>query len=111
MSGVSHTPGSWEIKPEEVSRDYIRVRGSIPGRLYKIANVICEHPTNTKESRKNALLIASAPEMLEALQSCKDDLDLYLGLAKDNGRPNSELDRISKRVIATIDKATGKEPS
>jgi hypothetical protein len=68
----AHTNGPWRILSEEVDRSYIRVRGTVPGGRYKIANV----PTvayegvpewEAEETRANARLIASAPELLEAL--------------------------------------------
>lgn len=70
---TKHTPGPWTVLPEEVDRDYIRVRGTRLGERYKVANV----PTVTgrgvpareaDETRANARLIAAAPELLEALE-------------------------------------------
>lgn len=67
MSEVKHTAGPWKVLPEEVAVGYIRVRGTRPGGLYKIANVICESPFSAKEARANAKLIEATPDLLEAL--------------------------------------------
>lgn len=69
----AHTPGPWKVMPEEVDKPYIRVRGTVLGGRFKIANV----PTPThdgatahdvQETRANARLIAAAPDMLVALR-------------------------------------------
>lgn len=70
---MSHTPGPWQIMPEECDRTYIRIRGSLLGGRYKIANVITPIYTGVErkesdETRANARLIAAAPELLEALK-------------------------------------------
>ena len=75
---TKHTPGPWEIKPEESNRNYIRIRGSLVGELYKIANVPlpdydCER--DAKECRANTRLIAAAPDLLEALQNLVDQCE------------------------------------
>lgn len=71
MSG--HTPGPWRVLPEEVDKDYLRIRGTNLGLRYKIANVVTPsypgvHEREAAETRANARLIALAPKMLEALQ-------------------------------------------
>ena len=73
MSEFKGTPGPWEIKPEEVDKHYIRIRGTQLGGRYKVANVLTPvyegvHEREAKETRANAHLIAAAPELLEALQ-------------------------------------------
>jgi hypothetical protein len=71
---AKHTAGPWAVLPEEVDRDYIRVRGTRLGDRYKVANVLT--PTGkgvpareADETRANARLIAAAPELLEACQA------------------------------------------
>lgn len=73
MSKAKHTPGDWKVMPEEVDRDYIRIRGTEIGCRYKIANVMTPtypgvHEREVVETRANAKLIATAPELLAALQ-------------------------------------------
>lgn len=73
MSEFKGTPGPWEIKPEEVDKDYIRIRGTLLGGRFKVANVLTPfyegaHEREVKETRANAHLIAAAPELLEALE-------------------------------------------
>lgn len=77
MSEAKHTPGPWTVLPKELDCDYIRIRGTVLGGRYKIANVL--HPSGrnlSKELRKreveetlaNVRLIAAAPKLLEALE-------------------------------------------
>lgn len=73
MNEFKGTPGPWEIKPEEVDRSYIRIRGTRLGGRFKVANVLSPdydgvHNREADETRANARLIAAAPELLEALQ-------------------------------------------
>lgn len=80
MEGFKGTPGPWEIKPEEVDKPYIRVRGKMLGGRFKIANVVTPvhdgvHYKEADETRANANLIAAAPELLEALQKVKSVVD------------------------------------
>ena len=69
----AHTPGPWEVKPEECDRPYIRVRGTRLGGRFKVCNVLTPvyegvHKREADETRANARLIAAAPELLAALQ-------------------------------------------
>ena len=71
---AKYTPGPWAVLPEEVDRDYIRVRGTRLGGRYKVANVLT--PTGegvpareADETRANARLIAAAPKMYEYIES------------------------------------------
>ncbi len=75
MKEFKGTPGPWEIKPEEVDKHYIRIRGTRLGGRFKVANVLTPfyegvHEREAKETRANAQLIAAAPELLEALKLC-----------------------------------------
>lgn len=84
------TKGEWLVLPEEVNRDYIRIRGSVLGGKYKIANVCClkDAPTSdANEARANARLIAAAPSLYEAL---KDLLNL---LSPTNESANESFER------------------
>lgn len=67
-----HSRGPWVIKPEEVGKDYIRIRGDVAGSRFKIANVLTPtydgvHEREAEETRANARLIAAAPELLAVL--------------------------------------------
>ena len=68
-----HTPGPWQTMPEECDKAYIRVRGTALGNRYKVANVLTPtyegvHQSEAEETRRNAQLIAAAPELLDALR-------------------------------------------
>ena len=73
MSGVSqHTPGPWQVLPEEDDRQYLRIRGTEPGQLWKIANVHHDPHAyrrhDADETRANASLIACAPDLLAVVE-------------------------------------------
>lgn len=83
MSGTTGTHprfslGPWQILPEEVNRDYIRIRGTRLGGKYKIANVCGMKEAldlDAIETRANANLIAAAPDMYHALIDMIRDAD------------------------------------
>lgn len=76
-----YSKGPWEIKPEEVDKPYIRIRGTRLGGRFKIANVLTPIYENfpqleLDEVRHNARLIAAAPEMFELLVSINGNYHL-----------------------------------
>lgn len=112
---AKHTPGPWVTLPEEVDRDYIRVRGTRLGDRYKIANVLT--PTGdgvpareADETRANARLIAHAPEMLEALQAAVECGMVPISSAKEGGAfTHSRHVQVADMIRAVIAKATGED--
>lgn len=77
MSEAKFTKGPWRILPEECGKDYIRIRGTVIGERYKVANVVTPtyegvHEMELDETRANANLIAAAPEMYEMLQAVNE---------------------------------------
>ncbi len=76
------TKGDWAMLPLENDKEYIRIRGSVLGGRYKVANVIDlkEHHNeeykwcklDREESLANAHLIAAAPKMYEILKMLLD---------------------------------------
>lgn len=93
------TKGPWQILPEEVDKDYIRIRGTVWGGRYKVANVPTPthegvHPREVEETRANAVLIAAAPELFAAIQAIAD-------------LPSHRQDECSVLAKAAIAKAKG----
>ncbi|AZU97875.1 hypothetical protein [Vibrio phage LP.1] len=109
MSETKFTKGEWEIKPHEDDKEYIRIRGTVLGGKFKVANVIDlkEHHDNSEwckreraESLANAHLIAAAPEIYAAL----DEFDAYASTDVDYiGSP------FQKQVRAALAKARGEQ--
>ncbi|WP_277850542.1 hypothetical protein [Moellerella wisconsensis] len=98
------TPAPWVTLPEECDRPYIRVRGTVLGGRYKVANVLTPNhegvdPREAKETRANAHLIAAAPELLEALieltESAKEAID---GLGNLSGAIDTAKAAIAKAL-------------
>lgn len=105
MSNAQHTPGPWEAKPEECDKPYIRVRGTVLGSRFKVANVLTPvyegvHHREAEETRANARLIAEAPELLEALER----LSAQCERLRLPGQAETDAEKTARAVIA---KATG----
>lgn len=97
---MAHTPGPWTTLPEECDKPYIRVRGTVLGGRFKIANVLTPvyegvHQREADETRANARLIAAAPDLVFQLLAAANYIDALGG--------------DSKTYRAAIAKATGEQ--
>ena len=112
---AQHTPGPWTVKPEEVDRAYIRIRGTRLGGRFKIANVLTpnyegSHPREADETRANARLIAAAPDLLEALQAAVECGMVPVSSASEGGASkHSRQVQVADMIRAAIARATHKE--
>ena len=107
MSEAKFTKGEWVILPIEDDREYIRIRGTVLGGRYKIANVsdLKNHHSDDDwckseriESAANAHLIVAAPKMYAEL----DDLEEWL-------KYNDDYKRWHKRIESLLAKARGEK--
>jgi hypothetical protein len=114
MSDTKFTKGPWEVLAEEPQKGYLRVRATIPGARYKIANVhaiahyrdgIDYAELNSREAKEtlaNARLIAAAPELFEAVS-------IIAGKANDllfSGELTTDEHSV---IFAALAKATGEQ--
>lgn len=86
---ISYTRGPWTTKPEEVHKDYIRIRGTALGGRYKIANVDgahCHDDKDVEEVRSNARIIAASPDLYEALMAFKEVADKIVDEQQKKGQ-------------------------
>ena len=112
-----HTPGPWQTLPEEVDKPYIRIRGTMIGQRYKVANVLTpiydgSDQWEADETRANARLIAAAPDLLIELQSAVIQLRAA-GDAIEAGRYDEALLHARSMMgpkLKAIAKATGEQP-
>lgn len=93
---ITHTPGPWQVLPEECDKPYVRVRGTALGERYKIANVLTPIydgvlSREAEETRRNAQLIAAAPDLLTALQRLHDETADYIRLNNLGGMDNRAM--------------------
>lgn len=96
-----HTPGPWVVK-HSLSHPQWNVVGLQLGHKYKIARCPYPHDLEKDEARVNAVLIAAAPDLLQALEEV---------LAKIGG-PNMDpiwFEEEYERIKAVIRKAKGGE--
>ena len=96
MSEAKHTPGSWTSHREAPSLIYVPQSGL---RLFTIG-YNCGYRPGREERRANSLLIAAAPDLLEALK-------LILELESEADEM-AALETAVKQARAVIAKAEGK---
>ena len=105
MSGAQHTPGPWDLVslsgyggPFSIRMEYRSANPDAPKTYYGVHSV---------RRREDAILIAAAPDMLEALRKAVGRLeDIYdhVALTADQYEP---LIRDVDALIAVIAKAEG----
>lgn len=76
-----HTRGPWQVTGIDKKSDteaYVKVRGTIIGAKFKIADIpfltVEGASFEEEEAQANARLIAAAPELLEALEAIVEDV-------------------------------------
>jgi hypothetical protein len=106
MSEVKHTPGPWVVIPRGESSG--KSVGTIEPKPQTMTSVnywtVAEVNGLRDEWEANLCLIAAAPELLEALQECKQLLDMVLCVS--GGLP-PEANGPAAKALAAIAKATG----
>ena len=92
---MSHTSGLWTInKINPWTINYLLYDEPLSD-----VNVVCRMPNKNPKTEANAILIAAAPELLEALNGILDQCDL--------GEVNEETQPLIDAAKAAIAKATG----
>ena len=103
MTQGKHTPGPW------VNGHYDDINDEIVIQTHEgeyVASIDCDGAYEGKIAATidaNARLIAAAPDMLEALQECRAELEAYEADATGEGYKNPRLN-------AAIARATGEKP-
>lgn len=105
-----HTRGPWMTLPDEADKPYVRIRGSLAGSRFKVANVlkpIYENPPKweEEETRANVRLIEAAPDLLDQLRVTVLFLQSAC-LVMDADSRQMALETV-KEARAVIAKATG----
>lgn len=103
MKEFKGTPGPWEIKPEEVDKHYIRIRGSNLGGRFKVANILTPfyegvHEREAQETRANASLVAASPSLLGALQHLVEVYDDTTGKQWTTTSKREALDKAREAI-------------
>ena len=100
----AHTPGPWTVSDlyaDDDGQPELAIQAKVNGRICHPAAVCLQFPTMQGMQMANARLIASAPELMEALQ------ELMAWQVKNVNKWNNPSYDNAARVIA---KATGETP-
>jgi hypothetical protein len=104
MSTQKHTPGPWHYHPlDPVKPESLSLRGPDDEQLAAVYLWDWEPDEMQDEARANARLIASAPQLLEALEICYQQL-------KELTEEGMHLDEAMEVSAAAIAMATGATP-
>jgi hypothetical protein len=95
---TKHTPGPWHTGRNTVVRNTIVYDQS--------GNAICDCKTfhgkhRESEGSANATLIAAAPQLLEALKLCHEQLSLYVADDKQSPEDNEALTKAMGAIALT----------
>lgn len=104
---MAHTPGPWLV----AERPWVVVSAS-GSKLHVVADCIGSMKMKKAEAEANALLIAAAPELLEALIDAQLTMDyaaVYLTY-EDGSLGAIQLAETRKSIIDAIARATGDTP-
>lgn len=104
MKKTLHTPGPWKIATFDGPNQYASIEAENENESVRICD-IPSWPCAVYEMRANACLIASAPDLLDALQVCIDSFEKMIGIS-DFGSP-TESDFPLKQAREAIRKAKG----
>lgn len=89
-SKQTHTPGPWEVRQgfRDDTFEVFPTRGGPPelGAWAELATVVGDYSDDEAEGRANARLIAAAPDLLDALEACAEQLAHCLGPDTEAGR-------------------------
>ena len=103
---MKHTQGEW-INDVQFTRDIKNQDNSLIATAYKMNGYITDSEGNEipcEEANANAKLIASAPELLKALQQLTERIESNWN-AITSGNQNGILTALLKESKETIDKA------
>lgn len=106
------TNGPWQALPEECDKPYIRIRGTMLGCRYKIANVVTPvydgvHEREAKETRANAALICFLVNHADALEELvRAAEDALLALNMGLGQTEAQYEDAVKQAIKARDAIT-----
>lgn len=106
MSTTTHTPGPWLRldRPENASED-ARILTHISNGAYIVCTLGSTCTDGSPTHSKNAALIAAAPDLLSALESCISELNQLAFLANDK-----LAHAAIEKGLAAIAKAKGGQP-
>lgn len=105
---AAHTPSPWTIVPETYSWENIdtELRWIVPTKgSTRVARVVL-YSGEAAEQEANALLIAAAPDLLEAAKRARAELD-FVADGSTGGIPNAVAALIPE-AIAALDAAIAK---
>lgn len=101
---MKHTKGPWQILPEECDKPYIRIRGTVLGRRYKIANVVTPMyegvlSNEVLETRANAKRII---DCVNACEGMKDPVKEIEDMCQTSIRINSNILKVREYITKMI---------
>lgn len=65
-----HTPEPWELLDAEGDKEYLRIRGTVLGGRYKIANVLWPNYSESAREREAAETLANAERIIDCVNAC-----------------------------------------
>ena len=77
-----HTPEPWELLDAEADKEYLRIRGTVLGGRYKIANVLWPNYSESAREREAAETLANAVRIVTCVNACAGMADPAADIAE-----------------------------
>lgn len=97
-----HTPGPWHVDPKAAEESFFEDVSILRHDGLAVAVAVHNGDIVPPEPEANARLIAAAPDLLEALKLCVDNIQ---GIADEEDLPSTA---IRAKARAAIDRAEGR---
>ncbi len=99
---MKHTKGTWQVSNLETAETVFYIGGET-GAIGSVWN------KGGGEGEANAKLVASSPDLLEALQTFVDSIDLIVQGQKDGDLPDNDKYSAYKRIQESLTYQTAKQ--
>lgn len=89
-----HTAEPWEVLEAEDDKNYLRIRGTVWGARYKIANVVWPRHSTSAQKLEEKETLANATRIVECVNAC-------VGMA-DPSEDIATLKRQREQLLAAL---------
>lgn len=99
-----HTPEPWGLLESEDDKEYLRIRGTVLGGRYKIANVLWPNYSESAREREAAETLANAERIIDCVNACTGMADPAAEIAElKRQRDSLQLEAINCHEMLCVE--------